>query len=157
MGSDRRQFFNQLVNLGALSGLAAMLPSDLTSVFAGPIPTETALIFRIPDSWVVFLSSMRRSTASPAFPIGRVSSYHDSAAIGQAGNVECSLVTKVEGAAPGTSFGHIVEVPGFGRVSLANLKVDNAFHLAMVEVNGGPGGVQSLTVPSGSGNGNTQP
>jgi hypothetical protein len=28
MGSDRRQFFNQLVNVGALSGLAAMLPSD---------------------------------------------------------------------------------------------------------------------------------
>jgi hypothetical protein len=27
MGSDRRMFFNQLVNLGALSGLAAMLPS----------------------------------------------------------------------------------------------------------------------------------
>ncbi len=29
MGSDRRQFFNQLVNLGALSSLAAMLPSDV--------------------------------------------------------------------------------------------------------------------------------
>ena len=28
MGSDRRTFFNQLVNAGALSGLAAMLPSD---------------------------------------------------------------------------------------------------------------------------------
>jgi hypothetical protein len=28
MGSDRRQFVNQLVNIGALSGLAAMLPSD---------------------------------------------------------------------------------------------------------------------------------
>jgi hypothetical protein len=28
MGSDRRQFFNQLVNVGALSGLVAMFPSD---------------------------------------------------------------------------------------------------------------------------------
>ena len=28
MGSDRRTFFNQLVNVDALSGLAAMLPSD---------------------------------------------------------------------------------------------------------------------------------
>jgi hypothetical protein len=28
MGSDRRMFFNQVVNVGALSGLAAMLPSD---------------------------------------------------------------------------------------------------------------------------------
>jgi hypothetical protein len=28
MTSDRRKFFNQLVNIGALSGLAAMLPSD---------------------------------------------------------------------------------------------------------------------------------
>jgi hypothetical protein len=93
----------------------------------------------------------------PGLPDWAQQQYHDSAAVGQAGKVECSLVTNVEGAAPGTSFGHIVEVPGFGRVSLAKLKVDSAFHLAMVEVNGGPGGVQSLTVPSGSGNGTTKP
>src|SRR5260370_7032746 len=43
MGSDRRQFFNQLVNVGALSGLAAMLPSDafakIESTLLGETPT----------------------------------------------------------------------------------------------------------------------
>ena len=83
--------------------------------------------------------------------------YDDSSVVGQTGKLECSLVTNVKGAAPGTSFGHVIEVPGFGRVSLAKLKVDSAFHLTMVNVNGGPGGVQSLTVPSASGNGQTSP
>jgi hypothetical protein len=96
-----------------------------------------------------------RIDSLPGLPDWARQQYHDSAAVGQAGKVECSLVTNIEGAAPGTSFGHIVEVPGFGRVSLAKLKVDNAFHLAMVDVNGG--GVQSLTVPSGSGNGESYP
>lgn len=43
MGSDRRQFFNQLVNVGALSGLAAMLPSDafakIESAPSGDMPS----------------------------------------------------------------------------------------------------------------------
>jgi hypothetical protein len=41
MGSDRRQFFNQLVNLGALSGLAAMLPSDALAKVESSILGET--------------------------------------------------------------------------------------------------------------------
>jgi hypothetical protein len=83
--------------------------------------------------------------------------YHDSAKIRQAGKVECSLVTNVERATPGTSFGHMIEVPGFGRVSLAKLTVDSAFNLSMVRVDAGPSGVQSLDVPSGGTNGNTKP
>ncbi|MGA7292822.1 MAG: CHAT domain-containing protein [Terriglobales bacterium] len=42
----------------------------------------------------------------PGLPDWARAQYHDSAAIGQAGKVQCSLVTNVEGAAPGTSFGH---------------------------------------------------
>jgi hypothetical protein len=41
MGSDRRQFFNQLVNVGALSGLAAMLPSDAFAKIESALQGET--------------------------------------------------------------------------------------------------------------------
>ena len=41
MGSDRRTFFNQLVNVGALSGLAAMLPSDAFARVESSIRGET--------------------------------------------------------------------------------------------------------------------
>ena len=73
----------------------------------------------------------------------------------QPGKVECSLVTHVAKTSPGTSFGHIVQVPGFGRVSLASLTVDQAFHLTIVTADPGqPGGV-----PLGGtkANGNTRP
>ena len=60
--------------------------------------------------------------------------YHwDSAAVLQKGEVECSLVTSVGQGAQG-SYGHIIEVPGFGKVSLAELTVDHAFHLTMVTI-----------------------
>ena len=41
MGSDRRTFFNQLVNVGALSGLAAILPSDAFAKVESTIRWET--------------------------------------------------------------------------------------------------------------------
>lgn len=41
MGSDRRHFFNQLINVGALSGLAAILPSDALAKVESSILGET--------------------------------------------------------------------------------------------------------------------
>jgi len=37
--------------------------------------------------------------------------------------IECSLVNQVEGSFPGRSFGHIIFVPDFGKIHLANLRV----------------------------------
>jgi hypothetical protein len=79
------------------------------------------------------------------------------AAVGQAGKVECSLVTGVENVSPATSFGHVVEVPGFGRVSLAKLTVDRAFHLTMVGVDMSPTGGGNLDAGSATTNGKTKP
>lgn len=41
MGSDRGKSFNQLVNVGALSGLAAGLPSEMFAKFENAILGET--------------------------------------------------------------------------------------------------------------------
>lgn len=84
--------------------------------------------------------------------------YHwDSAAAAQTGKVECSLVTNVEQAAPGTSYGHIVDVPGFGKVSLAKLTAGRAFHLTMVEADAGSSGGGTVDGPTATANGHNGP
>jgi len=82
--------------------------------------------------------------------------YHDPAAVGQSGKVECSLVTSVARAASGTSFGHVVEVPGYGSVSFARLTVGRAFHLTMVSADTSPAG-GTTGAGSVTGNGQTKP
>jgi hypothetical protein len=44
---------------------------------------------------------------------------------GERGNVLCSMVDGFEGAEPDGSFGHIVEIPGFGRIILGELLVSS--------------------------------
>lgn len=83
-----------------------------------------------------FLSRIReqyeRIARMPGLSDSDRQQYHwDSAAAARKGKAECSLVTNVEHAAPGTSFGHMVEVPGFGRVSLAELMVDRGFRFRL--------------------------
>jgi hypothetical protein len=92
----------------------------------------------------------------PGLPDSAQQQYHDSAEVGHAGKIECSLVTKVDGAAPGTAFGHIVEAPGFGKVALAKLTVGSAFNLGLISVHPDSSGVQNLTVPSTGSNSTTQ-
>jgi hypothetical protein len=49
--------------------------------------------------------------------------------------VECSLVNRVGEVSQGRSFGHVIEVPGFGKISLAELTVDrDSFHLTMIRL-----------------------
>jgi hypothetical protein len=73
--------------------------------------------------------------------------------------IECSLVNRVEGGYPGCSWGHVINVPGFGKIHLAVLKVEHSdydrqkhvfkktlFDLTMIEldmgcIGGGKGGI----------------
>jgi hypothetical protein len=92
----------------------------------------------------------------PGLPDWARQQYHwDPEAVGQTGKAECSLVINVARATPGTSFGHSVEVPGFGKVSLAKLVVDRAFHLTMVGVYADSGGTVSAGTTTA--NGGTRP
>jgi len=93
----------------------------------------------------------------PGLPDWARQQYHDSAAVGQTGKIECSLVTNVAQAAPGTSFGHIVEVPGFGKVSLAKLTVNRAFHLTMVGADRSPTGGGNVEAADATTNGSHGP
>lgn len=99
-----------------------------------------------------------RIGSSPSLSDSDRQQYHwDSAVASQKGKVECSLVTSVGQAAPGTSYGHIVEVPGYGKVSLGKLKVDRAFHLTMVEADAGSSGGGTVSGPTATANGHGSP
>lgn len=58
----------------------------------------------------------------------------DRAAAQREGELQCSLVNRVAGA-PGISFGHVIEVPHFGKIFLAELNMKR-------EKNGAPGPVK---------------
>ena len=90
----------------------------------------------------------------------------DKAAVQRQGQLKCSLVNRVTGA-PGISFGHVIDVPHFGWLFLAELTVRReknggpdkySFHLAMLrlELNyiaQGNALIASVDVNSGSGAG----
>jgi hypothetical protein len=44
--------------------------------------------------------------------------------VAQKGHADCSVVSRVNGVAPGTSFGHVIDVPHFGRVFLGEVTLD---------------------------------
>ena len=77
--------------------------------------------------------------AAAAYPKGR-------AGVIGSGELQCSLVSGVTGA-PGTSFGHVIDVPHFGKIFLAELRVERKpgnpgkgiydtyeFHLTMIRL-----------------------
>jgi hypothetical protein len=74
------------------------------------------------------------------------------------GFILCSLVDGVDPAVPGKSFGHVMDIPGFGKVVFGEVMAFPAsVHLSMIRAElGSPtsGGVSAADV---SGNGNTIP
>jgi hypothetical protein len=82
-------------------------------------------------------------------------------------SIECSLVDKADGPYPGLCFGHVIHVPGFGKIHLAVLKIEHSdydkqlrvwkktlFDLTMIElemgcIGGGKSGIGN-TITNGS-------
>jgi hypothetical protein len=63
-------------------------------------------------------------------------------------SIECSLVNHADGSYPGKSFGHVIDIPNFGRIHLAVLRVEHSdynqdvpkqtkVHLTMMELHMG--------------------
>lgn len=84
--------------------------------------------------------------------------------------VDCSLVNRASGSYPGLSFGHVISVPDFGKIILAELKVDHGdfgtptgapritnVHLTMVHLELGCITDGSVTIGTGSTNGGSNP
>jgi hypothetical protein len=93
-----------------------------------------------------------------------------SSTLGSAEAVECSLVNRASGTYPGFSFGHIIQVPDFGKIILARLKVSHSdyntltgapritnIHLTMVDLELGCVAKGNVPIGSGSSNGGSNP
>lgn len=83
-------------------------------------------------------------------------------------SIECSLVNQVKGSFPGRSFGHVIEIPDFGKIHLGVLKVEHSdwtknvpkkttVTLDMIKLEMGCIVSGSGTVGSGKTNGMTNP
>jgi hypothetical protein len=79
------------------------------------------------------------------------------AAQGKDAKIECSLVKSLKVAGVGKPFGHLIHVPDFGKISLADLTVKhNSFNLTMINFHlgctgTGTGGAGSTNVNGGGG------
>jgi hypothetical protein len=85
-------------------------------------------------------------------------------------SIECSLAHQAEGDYPGKSFGHVIDVPHFGKIYLATLNIEESdfdsktgipkkteFTLNMIEMQMGCVGSGGTVAGGGKGGGQTQP
>ncbi|HKW18559.1 MAG TPA: hypothetical protein VJO35_13715 [Terriglobales bacterium] len=74
------------------------------------------------------------------------------------GNVVCSVVSRVEKDFPGSAFGNVLEIPGFGKVFLGELLVDhNSFRLIAMRLELGCPASGSIGVGTSTIEGRTYP
>jgi hypothetical protein len=74
------------------------------------------------------------------------------------GYVQCSLVDKIQGAKPGSVFGHVIHVPDFGNIFLGEfLTSHHAFRLTMMRLEMGCTNHGTTSIGTGDGNGSTMP
>jgi hypothetical protein len=74
------------------------------------------------------------------------------------GYVQCSLVEQVERVKHATSFGHVVNVPGFGNVFLGELIVaQGVFRLTLIRIEMGCAGDGNMSIGTSNSNGSTMP
>jgi hypothetical protein len=74
------------------------------------------------------------------------------------GSILCSVVKDTNGEFSGTPFGHVLEVPGFGKIFLGQLIVDcKSYQLNMIHVEMGCTGQGQVDAANATANGSTYP
>jgi hypothetical protein len=95
---------------------------------------------------------------APEWLAGRHASMKSPESRKKKGYVLCSLVEQLQGAKPGTSFGHVLHVPGFGNIFFAELIVSpNSYRLTMMRIEMGCLAEGNVSVASAYSNGFTVP
>jgi hypothetical protein len=82
------------------------------------------------------VSHSRRVTGHPHAPDWAKRRYgwlESAEKIDERGHLLCSLVTEIRGGDPENTFGHVIHVPGFGNIFLAEVTLDcRSYHLTMI-------------------------
>lgn len=74
------------------------------------------------------------------------------------GHLLCSLVKEIRGGEPEDTFGHVIHVPGFGNIFLAEVTLDhNSYRLTMVRAEMGCASSGTISMASGRMNGLPMP
>jgi hypothetical protein len=95
---------------------------------------------------------------APEWLAGRHASMKSPESRKKKGYVLCSLVNELQGAKFGTSFGHVLHVPGFGNIFFGELVVaPNSYRLTMMRIEMGCLADGDLSVASAFSNGSTFP
>jgi hypothetical protein len=91
---------------------------------------------------------------APEWLAGRHASMKSPESRKKKGYVLCSLVEELQGAKPGTSFGHVLHVPGFGNIFFCELIVaPNSYRLTMMRIEMGCLAEGNISVASAFTNG----
>jgi hypothetical protein len=95
---------------------------------------------------------------APEWLAGRHASMKSPESRKKKGCVLCSLVNELQGAKPGTAFGHVLHVPGFGNIFFGELIVaQNSYRLTMMRIEMGCLAEGNISVASAFSNGFTMP
>ncbi len=95
---------------------------------------------------------------APEWLAGRHASMKSPESRKKKGYVLCSLVEELQGAKPGTSFGHVLHVPGFGNIFFGELIVaPNSYRLTMMRIEMGCLAEGTISAASAFSNGSTSP
>lgn len=95
---------------------------------------------------------------APEWLAGRHASMKSPESRKKKGYVLCSLVEELQGAKPGTSFGHVLHVPGFGNIFFGELIVGpNSYRLTMMRIEMGCLAEGNISAASAFSNGFTVP
>jgi hypothetical protein len=74
------------------------------------------------------------------------------------GYLLCSLVKETQGGDLKNTFGHVIHVPGFGNVFLAEVTLDGrSYHLTMLRAEMGCASAGTVSMSAAIANGKTQP
>ena len=95
---------------------------------------------------------------APEWLAGRHASMKSPESRKKRGYVLCSLVEELQGAKPGTSFGHVLHVSGFGNIFFGELIVGpNSYRLTMMRIEMGCLAEGTISAASAFSNGSTFP
>jgi hypothetical protein len=74
------------------------------------------------------------------------------------GHLLCSLVTEIPGGDPENTFGHVIHVPGFGNIFLAEVTLDcRSYHLTMIRAEMGCASSGTVSMAAARTNGSPYP
>jgi hypothetical protein len=120
----------------------------------GPLTEEKGFIGRVTSQ----SKRITEAKGAPEWLAGRHGWVKSPEGRKKKGYVLCSLVNEVQGAKPGTAFGHVLHVPGFGNIFFGELIVaQSSYRLTMMRIEMGCLAEGNISVASAFSNGSGMP